>query len=57
MARGLGGIGWCGVAGAFSLIFQAIAVLVFPISYAIFSFFYSMYGAVLYLPARPAQPD
>src|SRR5579863_4038092 len=38
-----------GVAGAFSLIFQAIAVLVFPLSYAIFSFFYSMYGAVLYV--------
>ena len=38
-----------GVAGTFSLIFQAIAVLVFPISYAIFSFFYSMYGAVLYV--------
>src|ERR1035441_4383526 len=38
-----------GVAGAFSLIFQAIAVLVFPIAYAIFSFFYSMYGAVLYV--------
>jgi hypothetical protein len=38
-----------GVAGAFSLIFQAIAVLVFPVSYAIFSFFYSMYGAVLYV--------
>jgi len=38
-----------GVAGAFSLIFQAIAVLVFPISYALFSFFYSMYGAVLYV--------
>ena len=37
------------MAGAFSLIFQAIAVLVFPISYAIFSFFYSMYGAVLYV--------
>src|ERR1051325_6255219 len=38
-----------GVAGTFSLIFQAIAVLVFPISYAIFSFFYCMYGAVLYV--------
>jgi hypothetical protein len=38
-----------GVASAFSLIFQAIAVLVFPVSYAIFSFFYSMYGAVLYV--------
>src|ERR1039457_440823 len=38
-----------GVAGAFSLIFQAIAVLGFPILYAIFSFFYSMYGAVLYV--------
>jgi hypothetical protein len=38
-----------GVAGAFSLIFQAIAVLVFPISYAMFSFFYCMYGAVLYV--------
>ena len=38
-----------GVAAAFSLIFQAIAVMVFPISYAIFSFFYSMYGAVLYV--------
>ena len=38
-----------GVAGAFSLIFQALAVIVFPISYAIFSFFYSMYGAVLFV--------
>ena len=38
-----------GVAGTFSLILQAIAVIVFPISYAIFSFFYSMYGAVLYV--------
>jgi len=38
-----------GVAGTFSLILQAIAVIIFPISYAIFSFFYSMYGAVLYV--------
>ena len=38
-----------GVAGTFSLILQAIAVIVFPLSYAIFSFFYSMYGAVLYV--------
>jgi hypothetical protein len=38
-----------GVAGTFSLILQAIAVIVFPISYVIFSFFYSMYGAVLYV--------
>jgi hypothetical protein len=38
-----------GVAGTFSLILQAIAVIVFPISYAIFSFYYSMYGAVLYV--------
>ncbi len=38
-----------GVAGAFSLIFQALAVVVFPISYAIFSFFYCMYGAVLFV--------
>jgi hypothetical protein len=38
-----------GVSGAFSLIFQAWAVLVFPISYTIFSFFYSMYGAILYV--------
>jgi hypothetical protein len=38
-----------GVAGTFSLILQAVAVIVFPISYAIFSFFYSMYGAVLYV--------
>src|SRR5260370_36152471 len=46
-----------GVAGAFSLIFQAVAVLAFPISYAIFSFFYSMYGAGLYVvgPLVPAQ--
>ena len=38
-----------GVAGTFSLMLQAIAVIVFPISYAIFSFSYSMYGAVLYV--------
>ena len=38
-----------GVAGTFSLMFQALAVIVFPISYAIFSFFYSMYGSVLYV--------
>lgn len=38
-----------GVAGTFSLILQAWAVLVFPIAYVIFAFFYSMYGAVLYV--------
>lgn len=38
-----------GVAGAFSLIFQAWAVLAFPIAYTIFSLFYSMYGALLYV--------
>src|SRR5664280_1092081 len=44
-----------GVAGAFSLIFQAIAVLVFPIAYAIFSFFYSMYLSLIHIsePTRP----
>ena len=38
-----------GLAGALSLLFQAIAVLIFPITYVIFAFFYSMYGAVLYM--------
>jgi len=31
------------------LLFQGIAALVFPITYAIFAFFYSMYGAMLYV--------
>src|SRR5215471_16797941 len=31
-----------GFAGAFSVIFQGIAAILFPITYAIFSFFYSM---------------
>jgi hypothetical protein len=38
-----------GVAGTFSVIFQAIAVIIFPITYVLFSFFYSMYGAVVYV--------
>jgi hypothetical protein len=38
-----------GVAGVLSVIFQAIAVIVFPITYTLFSFFYSMYGAVVYV--------
>jgi hypothetical protein len=38
-----------GVAGTFSIIFQAIAVIIFPITYVLFSFFYSMYGAVIYV--------
>jgi hypothetical protein len=38
-----------GVAGVFSLLFQAIAVIIFPITYVLFSFFYSMYGAVIYV--------
>ena len=38
-----------GVAGVFSVIFQAIAVIIFPITYTLFSFFYSMYGAVIYV--------
>lgn len=35
-------------AGAISLVFQFIAMIIFPISCALFSFFYSLYGAVLY---------
>jgi hypothetical protein len=38
-----------GFAGVLSLAFQTIAALLFPITYAIFSFFYSMYGAMLYV--------
>ena len=38
-----------GIAGLLSLAFQTIGALVFPITYAIFSFFYSMYGAMLYV--------
>jgi hypothetical protein len=38
-----------GVAGLLSLAFQTIGALVFPITYVIFSFFYSMYGAMLYV--------
>jgi hypothetical protein len=37
------------IAGALSLVFQLVAVFVFPITYVLFSFFYSMYGAVLYV--------
>jgi hypothetical protein len=37
-----------GIAGTVSVIFQGIAAVVFPITYAIFAFFYSMYGAMLY---------
>jgi len=38
-----------GLAGGLSVIFQAIAAILFPITYALFSFFYSMYGAMLYV--------
>ena len=38
-----------GTAATVSLITQAIAVELFPITYALFSFFYSMYGAILYV--------
>src|SRR5215471_3484960 len=38
-----------GLAGALSVIFQVIAAILFPITYALFSFFYSMYGAMLYV--------
>jgi hypothetical protein len=37
------------IAGALSLVFQLVAVFIFPITYVLFSFFYSMYGAVLYV--------
>jgi hypothetical protein len=35
--------------GILSLVFQLIAVLIFPITYTLFALFYSMYGAVLYV--------
>jgi hypothetical protein len=38
-----------GLAAFLSVLFQLIALLLFPITYTIFSFFYSLYGAVLYL--------
>jgi hypothetical protein len=38
-----------GTAGVVSLIFQLVAVLLFPITYVLFAFFYSMYGALLYV--------
>jgi hypothetical protein len=38
-----------GVAAAFSLLVQLIAVIVFPVTMVLFSFFYSMYGAMLYV--------
>jgi hypothetical protein len=37
------------IAGVLSLAFQTIAAILFPITYAIFAFFYSMYGAMLYV--------
>ncbi len=38
-----------GISAGVSLVFQIVALVIFPITYAIFSFFYSMYGAVLYV--------
>ena len=38
-----------GVAAIVSGLFHLVAVLVFPITYAIFAFFYCMYGAMLYV--------
>jgi hypothetical protein len=38
-----------GIAGLVSVLLQAIALEVFPITYVFFSFFYSMYGAMLYV--------
>jgi len=38
-----------GVAGLISLVFQLLTVMIFPITYAIFAFFYCMYGSVLYV--------
>jgi hypothetical protein len=37
------------VAGLVSVGFQLLAVFIFPITYVLFSFFYSMYGAVIYV--------
>lgn len=37
------------VPGAISIIFQFLSVLLFPICCALFSFFYSLYGTVLYV--------
>jgi hypothetical protein len=36
-------------AGVISIVFQFLSVLIFPISCALFSFFYSLYGSVLYV--------
>jgi hypothetical protein len=38
-----------GISAAVSLLFQIVALVIFPTTYAIFAFFYSMYGAVLYV--------
>src|SRR5262249_8204873 len=38
-----------GAAGLVSTVIQVIAVIIFPITYTLFSFFYSMYGAMLYV--------
>src|SRR5215469_13189907 len=38
-----------GVAGVASILFHVVSVIVFPITYAIFAFFYCMYGAMLYV--------
>src|SRR5262249_23115159 len=38
-----------GAAGLVSTGIQVIAVIIFPITYTLFSFFYSMYGAMLYV--------
>src|SRR6516164_4754431 len=38
-----------GVAATINLLIQVIALILFPITYTVFSFFYSMYGAMLYV--------
>jgi hypothetical protein len=38
-----------GAAGVVSVLFQLVAVFIFPITYVLFAFFYSMYGALLYV--------
>jgi hypothetical protein len=38
-----------GIPGLISILIQLAAVVIFPITYTLFSFFYSLYGAILYV--------
>lgn len=52
--RGRGFTAWYnlipgGLTGIVSLLFQLVAVIIFPIVRALFGFFYSLYGAIIYV--------